>query len=392
MKNLFAKFLSLSLKMKIITVAVPSVLVIGAVATPIIINANKEPLEAPIDVAEATVEPTIESTEEPTTAPVIEKTEDETVIEPEIDETVVKVTEEETVTVEEIETVEEVESEVVEEETIVEKSEPEVSEVTSNAEVPNTSNVNYTLPYIVNGIDIRSGDTDGDGDNDNNGNTWYDGQTWTASNGVTIRIADGYNVDASFPHWDSVFVDGTENIEPGSDFMNAFNEYIGYLELNNISTANLPQISTPASKQTTINKGDGSFIAYKAAFDPLWQTQNGSKLAQLQALDANHDGTFDGLGLLDALGSLGYIWTMQYDAGNGYWKLEVKGNYTELVWNSIHNSIRMITPDGDAVYNAIYEACYYDTQISNNPNTWYSYGGTSVMWDSSRNQADFLIK
>ena len=88
MKNLFANFLSLSLKMKIITVAVPSILVIGAVATPIIINANKEPIEAPIDVAEATVEPTIEPTieptEEPTTSPV---TEDETVVEPEVIET-----------------------------------------------------------------------------------------------------------------------------------------------------------------------------------------------------------------------------------------------------------------------------------------------------------------
>ena len=51
-----------------------------------------------------------------------------------------------------------------------------------------------SLPYIVNGIDIRDSDYNGDGVNDNNGNTWYEGQTWTASNGVVLRIADAYEV------------------------------------------------------------------------------------------------------------------------------------------------------------------------------------------------------
>ena len=316
-------------------------------------------------------ETTIVETTETVTETMEETTETATAIETTIEEA----TETTAEPIEEETTIEESTTTVPE--TVIETPNSEAESPETSKSIPDTSNVNYALPYIVNGIDIRSGDVDGDGDNDNNGNTWYDGQTWTASNNVTIRIADGYDVNASFPHWDSVFVDGTENIEPGSDFMNAFNEYIGYLELNNISTANLPQISTPASKQTTINKSDGSFVAYKAAFDPLWQNQNGSSLAQLQALDANHDGTFDGLGLLDALGSLGYIWTMQYDAGNGYWKLTIKGNYTELIWNSIHNSIRMITPDGDAVYNAIYEDCY--NYYFESTDTFYPVGNTEVM-------------
>ena len=73
------------------------------------------------------------------------------------------------------------------------------------------------------------------------------------------------------------------------------------------------------------------------------------------------------------------MWEMKYDSGNGYWKLEIKGNYTELIWNSIHNSIRMITPDADAIYDAIYQSYYNDNQVSNNPGSWFSYGSTSLM-------------
>ena len=57
--------------------------------------------------------------------------------------------------------------------------------------IPDTSNVEYTLPYIVNGIDIRNGDNDGDGISDNHQNTWYEGRTWTSSAGYVLRVADG---------------------------------------------------------------------------------------------------------------------------------------------------------------------------------------------------------
>ena len=410
MKNLFAKFLSLSLKMKIITVAVPSILVIGAVATPIIINANKEPIEVPIDVAEATVEPTIESTEEPTTVPVIEKTEDETVVEPEVIESEVE------------ETIVEEPTEVVE----TEVEEPEVNtpptEVDENADVNvpvdagETYNFegdnkveayeatvpdNYELPYIVNGRDIRGGDIDGDGVTDNHGNTWYQGQVFVGSNGVKVRIADGYDVQPMLPHPDAVFRDGTENIEPGSDWQIAVNEYLGRADINNVTGDNLPQVNTVSSKQTTINDTDPSYLAYKAAFDPVWQVQNKGTyveggLSMLQTFDKGHDGTVDGIGLIDSMGSLNYMWTLEYDYINGYWKLEILGNYTELIWNSIHNSIRMITPDADAVYNAIYESCYSDYPgLVIEPYTtgnWVSIGNTEVRADGSTGSLYYHIR
>lgn len=321
---------------------------------------------------ESTVEPTVEATTEPTAEPTPESIEEETVIE---------------------------ESATSTPETVIETPNSESKATDTSKSIPDTSNVNYELPYIVNGIDIRSGDNDGDGVTDNHGNTWYDGQVFTASNGIKVRIADGFDVNALVPHWDAIFVDGTENAEPGSPYMVAINEYLGTADKSAISPSDLPLVNTPSSMQTTFNKDDASFQAYKASFDPLWQIQNTGSvggLSMLQAFDNNHDGVADGVGLLDAKASLGYMWQMNYDASNGYWRLELYSNYTALIWNSIHNSIRMITPDADAVYSAIYESCYNDYPgLVIEPYTtgnWVAIGNTEVRADGSTGALHYHIK
>lgn len=257
----------------------------------------------------------------------------------------------------------------------------------------------YELPYIVNGIDIRSGDTDGDGWNDVHQNTWYAGQVYHASNGVTLRIADGFKIVPGQGNAAAVFYDRTENIEPNSDFMKAFDEYTGETKTHQVSVSDLPAVATVSSKQTTIDDTNSSFVAYKQAFDPLWGYQNtGSDgaLSQLQPYDRNQDGVIDGIGLLDTAATFSYIWTMDYDAVNGYWKLTIEGNYTELIWNSILNSLRMITPDADAVYNAIYQGCYNgypgleceNYEISN----WITLGSTELRVDLTGSYIVYNIK
>lgn len=250
----------------------------------------------------------------------------------------------------------------------------------------------YVLPYIVNGRDIRSGDIDGDGISENHQNTWYEGHTYTASNGVTIRIADGFVLIPGHGHVCSVFTDGTENIEPNSSFMVAFDEYTGRTERAEISAADLPAVQTVSTKQTSINRNYPSFVTYKAVFDSLWKKQNGSDFACLQPINLNPDGqTTSGIGLLSALSGLGYMWTMKYDAANGYWKLLIKSNMTELQWNSILNSLRMVTPDADAVYNAIYECFYHDYTII--PETsWVTVGNTQLSASGKEGETYIYIK
>ena len=390
MKELLAKFLSLSIPLKVVSIVVPLAIVGVAVATPIVLN-NKEAVvevsdteetvdEAEVAKAEPTVEPTAEPTVEPTVEPTAEPIETEEVVE---------------------DTVETVESSDVPDTTPEPTADTQTDEYTpSNAgdtltvEAPTNGTIgevevkvpsSYSLPYIVNGVDIRDGDFNKDGVNDNFGNTWYEGKTWTASNGVVLRIADGY----TWNHPQAVFIVGTENLEPNSDFMKAYDEFTGEISLKQISAADLPLVNLATSKQTSINRNDPSFIAYKAAFDPLWSYQVGASytsLSQLQVLE-------DGIGLLEML-TCGYIWEMHYDSANGYWKLILKSNMTELEWNSIRNSLRMITPDGETVYNEIYYQFYYDSDTFPDYDMWIMLGNTEVMIpsDAAYRQIWFYIR
>lgn len=370
MKELLAKFLSLSVPLKVVSVAIPLVIIGTAVATPIILN-NKEAV-VEISDTEENLEETVDEAEvaraEPTIEPTVEPIETEEVVE---------------------DTVETVESSEVPDTTPEPTADTPTDEYTpSNAgdtltvEAPTNGTIgevevkvpsSYALPYIVNGVDIRDGDFNNDGINDNYGNTWYEGKTWTASNGVTLRIADGY----TWNHPQAVFSDGTEDRSPNSDFMHAFHEFTGETSLSEISAADLPLVNLATSKQTSINRNDPSFIAYKAAFDPLWSyqvTASYDGLSQIQVLE-------DGIGLLEML-TCGYIWEMHYDSANGYWKLILKSNMTELEWNSIRNSLRMITPDGETIYNEIYQVCYYDNPTFPDYDMWVTIGGSEVMVSS----------
>lgn len=264
-------------------------------------------------------------------------------------------------------------------------SEVNVLSATENVEeVNNSGEIKSSQTYIVNGIDIRSGDYNGDGINDNNGHTWYKGQTWTASNGVVLKIVDAYKVGpGQLNAYDCVFLDGTQNIEPTSDFMQAYNEYLGRLDKTSISPDGLPDVITVSSKQTTINDDDASYVAYKTAFDELWKQQNGSEWAKLAVADRDQDGILDKIYLLEsASGSFGSMWTLEYDSDDNLWTLTLKSSVTALIWDSILNSMRMINPDADAIYNAIYQDCYHGYPglelISSGTSNWVTIGNTQL--------------
>lgn len=257
--------------------------------------------------------------------------------------------------------------------------------------IPDTSNVEYALPYIVNGIDIRNGDNDGDGISDNHQNTWYNGVTWTSSSGIVLRVADGFEINPGNMSPYSVFTDGTENFKPDSDYMLAVDEFTGRSYSANISPNNLPDVIPVSTKQTSINSNYPSFVAYKQAFDPLWQEQNGSSMSRLQPYDANQDGVMDGIGLLDMLATSNYMWTLDYDAGSGNWILTLKSNYTELIWDSILNSLRLISPDANQVYTEIYNACYTSGNLLNQHDVWCQFGNTYVMNITEKNSGKVLF-
>lgn len=254
------------------------------------------------------------------------------------------------------------------------------------AYVDHKRGITYSLPYIVNGVDIRNGDVNGDGINDNNHNTWYEGQVWTASNGYTLRIVDKYYVNPGpLNGLDAVFVDGTESADPAGPFMIAQDEYQGRTSYTSISADGIPQINTVTSKQTSINVNDPSLSAYKAAYDPLWKKQNkGGFFTELYFSEK-------GISLiLMGYSSIASVWRIFYDSSSGDWCFHYNNtvagfNFTTLAWNSVKNCLRMVTPDADAIYNVIYQSIYYGgTGIEcdrGQESNWITVGNTQLKTD-----------
>ena len=225
-------------KKKLVLAAIALLLLIG-IGSVVVMNGNKEDenLQASNN---------IEETQETESSVVIEETQEvesnEVIESTEIVETVPETVETEVVESTEVST-------TIEETTVATTPEPEEERLYDDSYYDENGNFNpytdevagpyipsettttpstttsYTLPYIVNGIDIRSGDVDGDGISDNHQNTWYNGVTWTSSSGIVLRVADGFELNPGNMNAYSVFIDGTEDLRPGSDFMLAYNEF-----------------------------------------------------------------------------------------------------------------------------------------------------------------------
>ena len=211
---------------------------------------------------------------------------------------------------------------------------------------------------------------------------WTKGKTWTASNGVVLKVKDEY------AHWDfniatnRMAFDSSEiliiddlDLRPGTPDFDAIVEfeygtgaYQGGTEKMKISAADLPLVATPATKQTSAPKTD-SWNAYVAQFNPLWKYQaTGSYESAIPQLQ--NYGT--GIGLVTGIGD-GYIFNLDWIGD--CWKLTLRGYPTELQWNAVRNSLRNVSPDGESLYNTLYNDSYNDTLAYD---TWTSIGGSEL--------------
>lgn len=212
---------------------------------------------------------------------------------------------------------------------------------------------------------------------------WTMKRTWTASNGVVLKIRDKYS------HWDfennmaaratygasEVIIFDGQDLRPGSAFMAAVTEFQygtgaheGGAEVFMISPKDLPLVDTPATKQTSAPKTD-SWNTYVEAFNPLWKLQS---TGNANATGGNLSNYGTGIGLMGGSVST-YLWNLDWTGD--CWKLTLRTNPTELQWNSIRNSLRLVSPDGEALYSTIYNDSYDETLPYD---TWTSVGGSEL--------------
>ncbi|MBR5305007.1 MAG: hypothetical protein IKU37_09305 [Candidatus Gastranaerophilales bacterium] len=209
---------------------------------------------------------------------------------------------------------------------------------------------------------------------------WTKKRTWTASNGVILKIKDEYarfdfendvTLRAAF-YADDVIICNGQDLSPNSDFMRALNEFqYGTPDRWVTDMSSLPLVDTPATKQTSAPETD-SWKAYKAAFDPLWCMQvEGSTygVAKIQ-----NYGT--GIGLFGGVIG-GYVWNLDWIGD--CWQLKIMVNPHDLSWNAIRNSLRLVSPDGEQLYEEIYRQAYEDNPTFTAFNTWCPIGGSEAM-------------
>lgn len=286
--------------------------------------------------------------------------------------------------VEEVKTFQTVESAEVEEtevitteiKTISEDSTPTVNEPPKSA---NSSNENSSSSEVYNGdaADIETLYQE-------NLHKWTTGTVWTASNGVSIKINDawadaikaGDAGDSAAVWYEDPDIDPT----PNSPYMNALNEFIygtdeAYLNGKDrwnsevVDVSKLPDITLASSKQTSVVETNES-RAYKDAFDVMYGFQaTGKWQANPGALLQFGYSGGKGIGLTTFEGASGYIWTIEYNGSE--WVVTINRNLSELQWDALHNSLRLLSPDGDAIYNAVYEQFYYGADWIVDYNGWY---------------------
>lgn len=213
---------------------------------------------------------------------------------------------------------------------------------------------------------------------------WTTGTTWRASNGVELKINDAWaeavmagDLGATAAIW---YEDPDRDLVPNSPYMKALDEFIygtdeAYLngkyrwDSEVVDISKLPDIPLATSKQTSVIETDES-RAYKKAYDIMYGFQaTGEWKANIAAsLQFGYDGGV-GIGLVTLVGGAGYLWQLEYDGSE--WVLTIRINPSELQWDGLHNSLRLVSPDGETLFHAIYEDMYYGMIIPEY-DTWYN--------------------
>lgn len=219
-------------------------------------------------------------------------------------------------------------------------------------------------------------------------NSWTKKATWTASNGVVIKINDAWADIVTSGKLEgggnaaAIYYDGTEDLTPNSDFMNACNEFIygdeAYLNGTDrwnsevVDVSKLPDIPCASSKQTSIpNSSD--FTNYKTAFDEMYGFQVSGVWGANPAYCLQNYGS--GIGLV--AGGSGYLWTLDYNGSE--FVVTIKSNLSELQWDALHNSLRLVSPDGDSLYNEFYTQFYSDNPTFPEYDMWVTIGNSQAM-------------
>ena len=208
----------------------------------------------------------------------------------------------------------------------------------------------------------------------------------TAPNGVQVKC---YPYEQEGKEVYAPIVDGEgKDLEPNSPFMEAVNYFIynsdsAYLWKTDFSAvdATLP---TTSFKRTNLDVNDASLKSYQAAINYKRDTMDGGTPYERTPGVINDSLAIfsDGIGEYNDRG--GTIW--EFDHTNGYWRLSIYQNLAAYQWDAVKQVLHYLDPNGDALYQVIYEDVYTGRQdIMPTYDDWYSYSGSQIMISDTTN-------
>ena len=219
----------------------------------------------------------------------------------------------------------------------------------------------------------------------------WKGVYWTASNGVEIKVIE---VDGRATGMIAVLDGKGKDIEHNSPFQVACAEAEG-TNLNKYNADLNVTIPLAPYKRTEIDINDKDLVAYRDAYDyKLWRNNGVAEFYTPykygEPINMRYAVASDGIGEFDGLGAI--FWRITRE--NDYWKVKINANLAEFRWDGIHQALRYLSPDGDTLYQVIYEDCYFGSPTILEYDEWFAVGNSQIYQPNpdSRNASIYYFK
>ncbi|MCR4798040.1 MAG: hypothetical protein K5853_06270 [Lachnospiraceae bacterium] len=188
---------------------------------------------------------------------------------------------------------------------------------------------------------------------------WWELTTWTADNGVVLKVVPA---DSGYPYGVVPVVDGCGlDLIPGSPFMIAVSECRGDAEIwgkkkNDLKFLKKVQTQVPKSqiraaskKKKSIDVNNAALIAYKEDYESI---MNSTGVIEGDLL------IYDDVVMHRDIGGANY-WLIKYDKKKKAWMLQINVAFGYMYeWDGIRNMLKYISPDGEALYDTVYDDFY----------------------------------
>lgn len=218
--------------------------------------------------------------------------------------------------------------------------------------------------------------------NDFQGGLTWEGEYWTASNGVELKVVlvEG-RATGMIPVPDGK---GKDN-EPTSPFQIAIAECLGE-DLNKYAANLNVTIPLTSYKRTEIDINDADLVAYRDAYDFKLYSNSGMAAYYTpyeygDPINLRFAVASDGISEFDQVG--GIFWSV-ISMGD-YWEVKINAMPAEFRWDGIHQVLRYLSPDGDALYEVIYEDCYVGSPVILEYEEWFAVGNSQIYQEDTEN-------